>query len=102
MSLKTTEIKLMLRPSIYLAYLSSTDLLSFDPCCLESQWAQSWRMEPNYGCELEESWASCLGWRSEETGWLVLNDLWDLEKKSIWGSLDLTFVVLCMILVLLV
>lgn len=34
-------------------------------------------MEQNYGYVLEENWAGCLGWRNEETGWLVLNDLWN-------------------------
>lgn len=59
----------------HLAYQFSTDLQFSYPCYLESQWVQSWRMGQNYGCVLEGSLAGCLGWRNEEIGWLVLNDL---------------------------
>lgn len=67
----------------WLAYQFSTGLQFSYPCYLESQWVQNWRMGQNCGCVLEGSLAGCLGWRNEETGWLVLNDLnWQEEMET--------------------
>lgn len=71
-----------------LVYLFSSGLRLSGLCCLESQWVRSWRREQNCGYGLEGSLASCWGWRSEETGWLVLNDLSWLEGMETMESLQ--------------